>query len=130
MDIWTLILFFIFGAAVGAYGTLIGAGGGFIIVPVLLIFLGWTHQEAVGTSLMVVTANAASGSFAYWRQRRIDLQTGWQFALATLPGAVLGSFVVDLLNGRIFNVIFGVLLVSVSLYLMVRPEKRASARLH
>lgn len=129
MDWQILILFALFGMAVGTYGTLIGAGGGFIIVPVLLLFLGWSHVEAVGTSLLVVTANAASGSFAYWRQRRIDLQTGWQFALATLPGAILGSFVVDLLSGRIFNLIFGILLVIVSIYLMLRPEKRSDGRI-
>jgi uncharacterized membrane protein YfcA len=127
---WTLLLFVLFGMAVGAYGTLIGAGGGFVIVPVLLLFLGWPHQQAVGTSLLVVTANAASGSVAYWRQRRIDLRTGWQFALATLPGALLGSFVVDLFSGRIFNLIFGILLVAVSLYLMVRTEKPAGRGPH
>src|SRR5439155_23804189 len=130
MDLVALLLFVLFGAAVGAYGTLIGAGGGFIIVPVLLLLLHWPHQQAVGTSLLVVTANAASGSWVYWRQRRIDLRTGWQFALATLPGAVLGSFVVDLLTSRIFYLVFGVWLVAVSLYLMWRPEKSKSAHIH
>ena len=95
MDISTLLLFALFGMVVGAYGTLIGAGGGFIIVPVLLLLLHWPHQEASGTSLLVVTANAASGTWAYWRQRRIDFRTGWQFALATLPGAILGPFIVE-----------------------------------
>src|SRR5690349_8254923 len=127
MDPLGLFLFVLFGAAVGTYGTIIGAGGGFIIVPVLLLLLHWPHQEAVGTSLLVVTANAASGSWSYWRQRRIDLRTGWQFALATLPGAVAGSYVVDLLSGQLFNVMFGVLLVAVSLYLFFRPEKREGA---
>ena len=118
-----LIAFAAFGLAVGAYGTLIGAGGGFIIVPVLLLVLNWPHQAAVGTSLLVVAANAASGSLAYWRQRRIDVRTGLQFALATLPGAILGSFAVDLMSGRLFNLVFGILLVLVSLYLIWRPER-------
>ena len=56
MDFWLQLLgFVLFGAAVGTYGTLIGAGGGFIIVPVLLLVLRWPHQQAVATSLMVVT---------------------------------------------------------------------------
>src|SRR5438270_8869439 len=130
MDPLALLLFVLFGAVVGTYGTIIGAGGGFIIVPVLLLLLRWPPQEAVGTSLLVVAANAASGSWAYWRQRRIDLRTGWQFALATLPGAVLGSFVVDLLTGRVFYLIFGIWLIAVSLYLMWRPEKAKSAHVH
>src|SRR5438874_6056601 len=116
MDFWIQMLgFALFGLAVGAYGTLIGAGGGFIIVPVLLLVLGWPHQQAVATSLMVVAANAASGTIAYARQKRIDFRTGIRFALATLPGAIIGSYVVQLLSGRIFNLIFGVLLVAILL---------------
>src|SRR5436309_793892 len=107
-----LLGFVLFGLVVGTYGTIIGAGGGFIIVPVLLLVLGWPHQEAVATSLLVVTANATSGSIAYARQKRIDFQTGIRFALATLPGAIIGSLVVEALSGRVFNVIFGVLLVA------------------
>ena len=127
MDFWIQMLgFALFGLAVGTYGTLIGAGGGFIIVPVLLLVLGWPHQQAVATSLMVVTANAASGSIAYGRQKRIDFRTGIRFALATLPGAIIGSYVVQALSGRIFNLIFGVLLVAISLYLMWRPERPGS----
>jgi uncharacterized membrane protein YfcA len=127
MDFWIQMLgFALFGLAVAAYGTLIGAGGGFVIVPVLLLVLGWPHQQAVATSLMVVTANAASGSIAYARQKRIDFRTGIRFALATLPGAIIGSYVVQALSSRIFNLIFGVLLVAISLYLMWRPERPGS----
>jgi uncharacterized protein len=128
MDIvWMVLAFTAFGLAVGAYGTLIGAGGGFIIVPVLILVLGWPHEEAVATSLFVVAANAASGTVSYWRQGRVDFKTGIQFALATLPGAILGSFVVTLLTGRIFNIIFGAILVAISLFLMFRPDRRDSA---
>ncbi len=127
MDFWLqLIGFVLFGMAVGTYGTLIGAGGGFIIVPVLLLVLGWPHQQAVATSLMVVTANAASGSVSYARQKRIDFRTGIRFAAATLPGAIIGSYVVQLLTGQIFNVIFGTLLVAISVYLIIRPERPSS----
>ncbi|MDQ6694113.1 MAG: sulfite exporter TauE/SafE family protein [Chloroflexota bacterium] len=121
-----LLLFVLFGLVVGAYGTLIGAGGGFIIVPVLLLVLHWPHEKAVGTSLVVVAANATSGSVAYWRQKRVDFRTGWQFALATVPGAIGGSYIVDLINGRTFYLVFGVLLIAVSIYLMWRPEKPSS----
>ncbi len=124
MDWLALLAFALFGLVVGGYGTLIGAGGGFIIVPVLLLVLHWPHTDAVGTSLLVVTANALSGTASYWRQRRIDVRTGLQFAMATVPGAFIGSYIVNLLTGRVFNLIFGILLVAVSLYLMWRPEKR------
>lgn len=122
-SLWALLGFLAFGIVVGAYGTLIGAGGGFIVVPVLLLFFGWPHAQASATSLLVVTANAASGSLSYWRQKRIDVRTGWQFALATLPGAWVGSNIAHLLNGPTFNRIFGSILVIVSVYLMFRPVR-------
>lgn len=129
MDFWLMMLAFVaFGLLVGAYGTLIGAGGGFIIVPVLLLVLKWPHQEAVATSLCVVAANATSGTISYWKQGRVDFRTGIQFAVATLPGAIIGSLVVSLLSGRVFDIIFGLLLVLMSTYLMLRPEKRSNAQ--
>jgi uncharacterized membrane protein YfcA len=127
MDFWLqLIGFVLFGVLVGTYGTLIGAGGGFIIVPVLLLVLKWPHQQAVATSLMVVTANATSGTLSYARQKRVDFRTGIRFAAATLPGAIIGSFVVVLISGQVFNDIFGVLLIAISIFLMIRPENPRS----
>jgi uncharacterized membrane protein YfcA len=123
MDPLSIIGFAVFGLAVGAYGTLIGAGGGFLIVPALVLVLGWDHTTAAATSLFAVMCNAASGTLSYWRQGRVDVRTGLLFAAATLPGAILGPFVASRITGQVFNLIFGVLLISVSLYLIWRPER-------
>src|SRR5207244_7591248 len=80
------------GFVVGTFGTLIGAGGGFLLVPLLLIGYHFQPPDAVGTSLALVFLNAASGSFAYLRQRRVDLSLGWKFAAATIPGAIGGAY--------------------------------------
>src|SRR5919197_3493300 len=56
------------GFIVGAFGTLIGAGGGFLLVPLLLLGYHFQTADAVGTSLALVFLNAASGSFVYLRQ--------------------------------------------------------------
>ena len=76
MDPLSIIGFALFGLAVGAYGTLIGAGGGFLIVPALVLVLGWDHTTAAATSLFAVMCNAASGTVAYWRQRPRASQIG------------------------------------------------------
>src|SRR6478609_2928475 len=94
MDLLGPLAFILLGVVVGTYGTLIGAGGGFVIVPVLMLGLDYDHERAVGTSLVVVTANAVSGSIADLRKKRVDLRTAWPFAVATLPGAVLGAQIV------------------------------------
>src|SRR2546422_4283789 len=75
------------GFLVGTFGTLIGAGGGFLLVPLLLLGYHFQPPDAVGTSLALVFLNAASGSFAYLRQRRVDLSLRWEFAAGPPPRA-------------------------------------------
>ena len=61
------------GLVVGAYGTLVGAGGGFVLVPVLLLLYPDERPvDITAISLAVVFFNASSGSIAYARLRRID----------------------------------------------------------
>jgi uncharacterized membrane protein YfcA len=120
------------GLAIGTFGTLIGAGGGFILVPLLLLGYQFPPADAVGTSLSLVFLNALSGSLAYLRQRRVDLALGWRFAAATLPGAVGGAWVTRSLSSRTFGQAFGVLLIGVAVLLFLgrtaAPSSRAGAR--
>jgi len=104
------ILNVIIGILVGMIGTLIGAGGGFILIPYLVLVEKFTPQQAAGTSLFMVFFNALSGSIAYIRQKRVDFRTAFYFALATIPGAVLGAYLNSFLHSRIFNVLFALLL--------------------
>lgn len=108
------------GALVGIYGSLVGVGGGFLLVPVFLLLHGLPSATAAGTSLAIVTLNAVSGSVAYWRGRSLDLREGLLFALATGPGAVLGAKAVVLFPDKEFSRAFGVLLVLLALYLFFR----------
>ena len=113
------------GLLVGAYGTLIGAGGGFVLVPILLILYpreSPAHLTAV--SLAVVLANASSGSLSYYRQRRTDYRSGIWLAAATVPGAILGAIVVGAIPRVQFEVIIGVTLLAAGTYLVVRPHGR------
>ena len=122
----------VLGAAVGAFGTLIGAGGGFLLVPLLLLLFRVPHTTAVGTSLALVFLNAASGTVAYLRQRRVDLSLGWKFALATVPGAILGAFVSRALSTTTFSLVFGVVLLAIAAVLAsgrtMEPSRRADLR--
>ncbi|MGE5595352.1 MAG: sulfite exporter TauE/SafE family protein [Hyphomicrobiales bacterium] len=116
-DLWLIGL----GLSVGAFGTLVGAGGGFILVPILLLVYPHRDPETItAMSLFVVWANASSGSVAYARQRRIDYRSGAWFAVSTLPGAVAGAIVVGFIPRRTFDVIFAVSLLAVGTYLFLR----------
>jgi hypothetical protein len=108
----TSLLFAIF---VGFIGTLIGAGGGFLIVPYLLLIKGIPTEIAVGTSLFVVFFNAISGSFTNIRLKRIDYKSACYFLLSCIPGAIVGTLLTGYFSGRMFQMIFGFLLLLVCL---------------
>jgi uncharacterized membrane protein YfcA len=109
------------GILVGIIGTLIGAGGGFILVPILL----FTHPEfspeiLTAISMAIVALNAISGTYAYAREKRIDYKAGIQFSWATIPGSILGTLVTRQISLFVFNLIFGIILVALGIYLFFR----------
>jgi hypothetical protein len=110
------------GFAVGLYGTLIGAGGGFVLVPALLLLMPDIEPATVtSTSLAVVFFNAYSGTLSYIRMRRIDYFAAMLFILAGLPGAVLGPVVAHQWPRAGFEPVFGIVLLAAGLWLAWQP---------
>lgn len=131
MDWSQIILLFSLGFGVGFLGTLIGAGGGFVLVPVLLLLYPDMSPEAITSiSLGVVFLNAASGSFAYARMKRIDVKSAINFGLATLPGAIAGAFLISYIPRNIFDMILGCLLIIISLFLLLNPHYKTETQVH
>ncbi len=118
------------GFGVGVFGTLVGAGGGFILTPVLLLlYPGSAPALITAISLVVVFFNAGSGSVAYARQRRIDYRSGVIFALCTLPGSVLGVLLANQVSRPLFDAIMGVVLGALAVWLLVSPQQAERGRL-
>jgi hypothetical protein len=113
-----LILIFI-GFAVGAFGTLIGAGGGFILMPVLLLMYPNEKPEVLtAISLAIVFFNALSGSIAYMFKKRIHYRSALIFSIASAPGALLGAYTTKFIPRNQFELIFGVLMLILAIYLL------------
>jgi hypothetical protein len=111
------------GFVVGAYGTLIGAGGGFVLMPILLILFPKESPVLLASiSLAVVFANALSGSIAYARMKRVDYRAGLLFAAATIPGAIVGALVTPLVSRKVFDLILGVLMACGGTFLAIFPH--------
>ena len=109
------------GFALGAYGTLIGAGGGFLLVPLLLLVYPSASPHTVATiSLTVVFFNALSGSIAYARMGRIDYKSGLLFSTAAVPGAIVGAIATDRIPRRPFDFMVGVLMLAICAFLLRR----------
>lgn len=123
------------GFVIGAGGTLIGAGGGFILMPVLLLLYPKEGAEIITSiSLAVVFFNTLSGSVAYARMGRIDYKSALLFSAATIPGAILGALTTAFIPRRLFNGFFGFFLIAASIFLLLRPsrdqEKKKSSSKH
>jgi uncharacterized membrane protein YfcA len=114
----------LFGIAVGLIGTLIGVGGGFLMIPVLLFcFKDKSPAVITAISLAVICVNSSSGSFAYARMKRINYRAGLLFAASAVPGAIAGAFIIDYIPQRIFNLVFGTILLLIGVYLFVSTNK-------
>ncbi len=116
-------LLVLLGLGVGVFGAIAGAGGGFILVPVLLVAYPDRDPATVtAISLAVVFANAASGSAAYAWQRRIDYRSGLWWALAAIPGALGGALLVSVIPRNVFAVVFAAVSAGVATHLIAgRP---------
>lgn len=128
-SLWVSLGLFATGIAIGGYGTVVGIGGGPLLVPILHFMYAWPIEDVVASSLFVVLLNATSGSIGYARQRRIDVKGGVALSLAAMPGAVLSGLVHHLVKIPFFDAIFGVFLVVLAGYTILRVDKFDRPRL-
>jgi len=112
VDITTGILILIVSFFAGGYGTIVGAGGGFILVPALLLLFNLSPAVAAGTGLVIVLINSLTGVVGYSRQKRIDYRTGLKIAIGAIPGSIFGVWLLQVQpNDSIyFYLLFGTLL--------------------
>lgn len=104
---WALPLI---GVAVGALTGLVGAGGGFLIVPALVILGGVSMHEAVGTSLLVITMNTAAAFAGYNGAVAIDWGLVLPFGGCTALGILLGARLITRVPARTLKLSFAILL--------------------
>jgi uncharacterized membrane protein YfcA len=117
-------LFFPLGLMIGTLGTLIGAGGGFILVPILIfMYPRFTTQQITAISMLCVACNAGSGSMAYLYRRQVHVKTALIFTLASIPGAWLGSSLTRKMERGSFELYFAALLLSLGLFIFFRKPK-------
>lgn len=123
-----MFLLILTGFLIGIFGTLIGAGGGFILIPILILSYPEMRPEIyTAISMAIVAVNAISGSIAYARSGRIDFKAGILFALFTIPGSILGVLTTQFIPRHLFNILFGILLVLLAIYLLFRNNETIKA---
>jgi hypothetical protein len=113
------------GVVAAAIGSLAGLGGGFIVAPALRLIFHLSPAAAAGTSLVLVLANVASASLAFYRQGRIDLRLAVPMGLLAIPGSIGGAYLVRLAPGAWFDLLYAGLLVVFAIDLWRRPAQHA-----
>jgi uncharacterized membrane protein YfcA len=116
-QLWLIPLGFV----AGILGSMIGLGGGIIVVPVLTFF-GFSPTLAASNSLFAAFSNAIASTFSYSRQKRIEYSLGLKLGLLSIPGTVLGAYISSDVTPSIFKVLFGLVLVSSAAYIFLRKK--------
>ena len=116
------IFLIILGMTVGIYAGAIGAGGGFLIAPILLLRHPYaTPTEITAAALIYVVINSAIQVSLAIREQKIDTQLILTLAIIGIPAAILGGLTTELIERVYFSFGFGIFLVLVGIYIMLRP---------
>ncbi|WP_284141660.1 MULTISPECIES: sulfite exporter TauE/SafE family protein [unclassified Virgibacillus] len=125
------------GIVTAFFGSLIGLGGGVILIPILLFLhqysaaFAWaTPQAIVGLSLIVMIFTALSSTIAYYRAGRVDYKTGLLFISGSIPGGILGSWLNQFIDADYFSLYFGILTILISLLFFLKrkqPSEKSKA---
>lgn len=98
------------GAAAGVFGSLLGLGGGILIVPLLTLGFGLPLREAVGVSLVSVIVTSGASAGVYLQRHVANLRLGMTLELFTATGALVGGLIAFLLSEQVISALFAALL--------------------
>lgn len=105
-----MTLIFLTAIAAGAFGGLLGVGGGMILIPVVTLFLGVPMKVAIGASIVSVIATSSAAQLVYVRRGVTNTRLGMVLELATSIGAILGGLTAILIQARVLQALFGALM--------------------
>jgi len=122
--VFVLLMFFI-SILAGVLGSLVGLGGGIVVVPVLTLLFHIDIRLAIGASLVSVIATSSGAGATYVRERMTNLRAGMFLEIATTTGAVSGAYLTTVLPARVLFVLFGAVL-SYSAFAVYRKRHSAA----
>ena len=108
------------GLLVGAITGLIGAGGGFLIIPALVLLLGLEMKQAIATSLFIITLNSLIGFFSGTSLSTVDWDFLAKFSGLAIAGILIGTQIAKKLEGKKLKPAFGVFVLLIGVYIIIK----------
>ena len=116
------------GAAAGVFGSLLGLGGGILIVPLLALAMGLPLREAVAISLVAVIVTSSASAAVYLQRHVANLRLGMTLELFSATGALVGGLVAFLIDERLLAGLFAALLIWVAISMARRKDAPPAPR--
>ncbi len=126
MDIQTILIIILVGIAAGILGGLVGVGGGIIIVPALVYFIGFSQKTAQGTSLgLIMLPVGIFGVLQYYKQGHVDFKVVGMLAIGFLAGSYFGSrFALSLPQETVKKIFAGLMIIIAVKMIFFDKEKK------
>lgn len=116
------VWFGVIGLAAGMLAGVFGVGGGIIMVPAMVLLLGFSQHKAQGTSLAVLSMPVvAAAAYTYWKQSNVDILGAVVMGACLVVGGILGSKFAVGLDPVIMRKSFAVFMVCVAVYMFFKP---------
>lgn len=116
-------------------GSLVGLGGGVILIPILILLFQFvpgfewaTPQAIVGISLISMIFTSLASTLTFLKKGRVDYKTGLLFLSGSIPGSVFGSWLNQYIETDVFLLYFGILIIAISMlfFLKQKPQKKTA----
>ncbi len=105
-----ILILFISSILAGIFGSIVGVGGGVVIIPVLTLFLGVDIHFAIGASIVAIIGTSSGAATTYVKDKLTNLRVGMFLELATVAGAICGAAIAAYVNSVALELIFGSIL--------------------
>lgn len=115
----TALLLLLVGIIAGTAGSLLGIGGGMIVIPIITVMMGLPIKYAIGASIIAVIATSSGATIAYLRDELLNLRVAMFLEIATTVGAITGAILVGLIHAMWLEALFGCFLLY-SCYNMIK----------
>jgi len=123
-QLWLIPLGFV----AGILGSMIGLGGGIIIVPILT-FLGFPPTVVASNSLFAAFSNSVASTISYSKQKRIEYFLGIKLGLLAIPGTIFGAILSTDIAPDVFKILFGFVLIASSAYIFLRKQVESKEKI-